>query len=508
MSSADCERWIALSDQAAVGEDLSSRDQTWLAQHASTCSDCGREAALYTSLRDAVGRPERLVVPPSAAHPRTRRSPMRMALAGAVALAASLAIVLSIIAGIARSRGGRTVVLAPDQAPSMTARLLFSSGGARLGAGPAQAGQPVKHGERIGTEDGLACVAMASSITVCLDAMSAATIALADPKQTIVYLEKGRLLARLDHQPAGRTFLVRTAQAEVQAVGTRFSVGISKDGQTQVRLHEGKVAVRAANHVASDLAAPVQARVGDDIRVAPMPEAASHDDDLLSGLSTLSRSETLRIARIVTIPAGAEVSFDNVAMGRTPLSAVLAADTHVRLAMEGYVPASDWISVAEGGMEGDMIERRFTLTAVPAPEAQPVPPARARRETPLPSPSHLLAEAQALRARGAYDACARVYRRLWSEFPGSEESKVSMISLGELELGKRNRPEAALEAFSAYVRVGGTLEREARYGRIRALRAIGRDGEADAESATFLRDYPTTIQSATLRRQIREVHAP
>ena len=76
-----------------------------------------------------------------------------------------------------------------------------------------------------------------------------------------------------------------------------------------------------------------------------------------------------------------------------------------------------------------------------------------------------------------------------------------MISLGELELGKRNRPVAALEAFSAYLRVGGSLEREARFGRIRALRALGRNGEADADSTTFLRDYPTSMPAATLRRQ-------
>ena len=261
-----------------------------------------------------------------------------------VALAASVAIV----AGLARNRGGRTVTPVAVQAPPLAARLVFASGSARLGAGPAQAGQAVTHGERIGTDDGLACMAIASSITVCLDAMSAATFALADPKQTIVYLEKGRLLARLDHQPAGRTFLVRTAQAEVQAVGTRFSVGISDDGQTQVRLHEGKVTVRAANHVASDLAAPVQARVGDDIRVAPMPATASQDDDLLSDLSTLPRTETRAIARIASIPAGADVSFDNVVMGKTPVSTVLAADAHVRLAMAGYVPVSEWISVADG----------------------------------------------------------------------------------------------------------------------------------------------------------------
>ena len=248
------------------------------------------------------------------------------------------------------------------QAPPLTARLLFASGSARLGTGAAQAGQAVTHGERIGTDDGLACMAIASSITVCLDAMSAATVALADPKQTIVYLEKGRLLARLDPQPAGRTFLVRTAQAEVQAVGTRFSVGISDDGQTQVRLHEGKVAVRAANHVASDLAAPVQARVGDDIRVAPMPATASQDDDLLSDLSTLPRTETRAIARLASIPAGADVSFDNVAMGKTPVSTVLAADAHMRLAMAGYVPVSEWISVADGAT----IERTFALTALAA----------------------------------------------------------------------------------------------------------------------------------------------
>jgi ferric-dicitrate binding protein FerR (iron transport regulator) len=496
VSSADCERWVALSDQAAVGQDLSGRDQAWLVQHARTCRDCGREADLYASLRDAVGRPEMLVVPSPPARPIARRSPVWIATLGTVALAA----VVAIVAGVARNRGSRAFTPASVQEPPLTARVLFASGSARLGSGPAQAGQSVKHGESIGTDEGLACVAIASSITVCLDAMSAATVALADPKQTIVYLEKGRLFARLDHQPTGRTFLVRTAQAEVQAVGTRFSVGVSDDGQTQVRLHEGKLTVRAANQVASDLAAPVQAHVGDDIRLAPMPATASQDDDLLSDLSTLPRADTRAIARLASIPAGADVWFDNVAMGKTPVSTVLGADAHVRLAMAGYVPVNEWISMAAGAT----IDRTFTLTALAAPAERPDRPARAHRGATAPSPSRLLAMAQALRARGAYDTCAQVYRRLCSEFPSSEESKVSMISLGELELGKRNHPVAALEAFSAYLRVGGTLEREARYGRIRALRAVGRDGEANAESATFLRDYPTSIQSATLRRQVHE----
>jgi ferric-dicitrate binding protein FerR (iron transport regulator) len=450
---------------------------------------------LYSSLREAVGHPELLVVPSPAARPRGRRSTLRIAMLGAVALAASIALV----AGLARNRGGRAVTPASVEDAQVTARVLFLSGSARLEAGPGQAGQSLKDGERIDTDDGLACIAIAGSITVCLDATSVATVSLANPKQTIVYLEKGRLLARLDRQPAGRTFLVRTAQAEVQAVGTRFSVSIS-EGQTQVRLHEGKLAVRAANHVASDMAAPVEAQVGDDIRLAPMPATASHDDEVLSDLSTWPRADTRAIVRLASIPAGADVSFDNVAMGKTPVSTVLTADAHVRLSMAGYLPVNAWIAPAAGAT----VERTFTLTALAAPAESPDRPARAHRGAAARTPSQLLAMAQALRARGAYDECARVYRRLWSEFPGSEESQVSMISLGELELGKRNRPEAALEAFSAYLRVGGTLEREARYGRIRALRAVGRDGEADAESATFLRDYPASTQSATLRRRVHE----
>ncbi len=495
MSSADCEHWVALSDQTALGQDVSDRDRAWLVQHARGCGDCGREAAFYASLRDALGRPEMLVVPPPAARPTARRSPVRIALLGTLALAASAALAV----GLARHRGGPTGAPAAVQAPAPVARLLLASGSARLRDGPAQAGQEVAHGERIVTDNGLACIAIAGSITVCLDEMSAATIAIADPMQTVVYLEKGRLLARLDHQPAGRTFLVRTAQAEVEAVGTQFSVGISNDGQAQVRLHEGRVAVRATNHVASVLAAPVEAQVGDDIRVAPMSAIASQDDSMLSSLSTLPRAQAPAIVRLASIPGGADVSFDNVAMGRTPVSTVLAADTHVRLTMAGYAPVSAWISVADGAA----IERSFTLTALPAPPGQPGRPAGGHRAARLQSPGHFLAMAQALRERGAYDACAEVYRRLWSEFPGSDESKVSMISLGELELGKRNHPTAALEAFSAYLRVGGTLEREARFGRIRALRALGRDGEADAESAAFLRDYPTSIKSATLRRHVQ-----
>lgn len=425
MMASDCQRWATLSDRLAVGEGVSDREQAWLAHHARGCAECAREAALYASLREAVGRPERLLVAAPVAGSRGRLLTVRRASVALLALAAGIALGF----GLRPERGGVQLARPVASPAPLTARLLFASGEAQPGQTTAAAGRSVVHGERLATRDGRACLAIAGSITVCLDRHSTATVSLADPSRAVVQLERGRLLARLDRQPAGRSFAVRTPKAEVQAVGTRFSVTLAEDGQTQVRLHEGRVAVRAANRLSSDLVAPAQANVGDDIRVVPM---VPNDDDLLAELS------------------GAP----------------------------GVQPA----------------------VAVPrVPEAPPRAPLA--RTSVRPSPAELLAKAQATRARGAYDACAQLYRRLWSEHPGSEEAKVSMVSLGELELGKRDRPAAALEAFTAYLQAGGPLEREARFGRIRALRALGRQAEAERDSAAFLRDYPTSVQATALRRE-------
>lgn len=498
MSAADCKRWMELTDQAAVGEHLTERDQAWLAQHASSCGQCSAERQFYTSLRDALGRPAMLVVPSRVTAAPIGRASSRRPLYWGLALAASVALAL----------GGRSVLRKsrPASAPplaAVTAQVLLASGEARLGLAPAQAGQKVPHGERLSTGSGLACMGIANSFDVCLAGASAAVFALDDARQIVVYLERGALMARLDHQPAGRKFFVRTAGAEVQAVGTRFSVHLADDGNMRVRLHEGRLAVRAASHISTDLAAPVQASIARDIRVAPLSPAAIGEDKLLADMVEVVRPENRASLTLTSTPAGADVFLDNVAMGKTPLSVSLHGAAHLRLSLPGYEPISVWIACEACGQSPQpSIERAFTLTALPvSPPDVSEKPSPIRHVAAHVSPDQLLAKAQALRARGQYQACAQLYRRLWSEFPGSEEAKVSMISLGELELVHAKSPVAALEAFNAYLRVGGALEREARFGKIRALRALGRHGEAYAESARFLRDYPTGMQAAALRRE-------
>jgi ferric-dicitrate binding protein FerR (iron transport regulator) len=490
MSATDCQRWMELTDQAAVGEHLTDKEQAWLAQHASTCSQCGAERQFYNSLREALGRPEALVVPAPATPIPVRRTSARM-LVG-----------LALAAGIALALGGHLILRKPAPlalpSPAPTAQVLLASGDAHLGPARAEAGQAVPQGERLSTGAGLACMSIAKSVEVCLDGASTATFAQSDPDQILVYLEKGTLMARLDHQPPGRKFSVRAAGAEVQAVGTRFSVHLVDDGDLRVRLHEGRLAVRAASRISTDLAAPVQASIAQDIRVEPISPTATGEDQPLSQLVDATRSESGATLVLTSLPPGADVLVDNVAVGKTPLSMYLAATAHVRLSLPGYAPVSEWIEVSEQ----PRIERAVTLAASPmSPPVATERRAPVRHATTPVSPDQLLAKAQSLRARGEYPACAQIYRRLWSEFPDSEAAKVSMISLGELELVRTRNPASALDAFNAYLRLGGPLDREARFGKIRALRMLDRSEEADAETARFLRDYPTGIQATTLRRK-------
>jgi hypothetical protein len=94
------------------------------------------------------------------------------------------------------------------------------------------------------------------------------------------------------------------------------------------------------------------------------------------------------------------------------------------------------------------------------------------------------------------------YQRLLQEYPGSAEARVALVSRGELQLAQLADASAALGSFDTYLRGGGALRQEASYGRIRALRRLGRLREAEAATRAFLSAYPRSVQAATLRKEI------
>ncbi|MEX1368715.1 MAG: tetratricopeptide repeat protein [Nannocystaceae bacterium] len=88
----------------------------------------------------------------------------------------------------------------------------------------------------------------------------------------------------------------------------------------------------------------------------------------------------------------------------------------------------------------------------------------------------LLSQARASRRAGDRKAAISYYERLIRRHPSAAISRASMVSVGDLylDIGK---PVAALRWFDRYLEQGGTLSQEARIGRIKALRALGRTAQ-------------------------------
>ena len=117
-------------------------------------------------------------------------------------------------------------------------------------------------------------------------------------------------------------------------------------------------------------------------------------------------------------------------------------------------------------------------------------------------PEALLNDAQTWVAAGQTDEAMAAYRILIVRYPHSAEARASLVSLGRLSLA-RNEAAAALAEFDRYlVGGGGSLEVEARYGRIRALQKLSRDDDERAAIVDFLERHGDSVHAAPLRARL------
>ncbi|MDC0668007.1 tetratricopeptide repeat protein [Nannocystis radixulma] len=138
-----------------------------------------------------------------------------------------------------------------------------------------------------------------------------------------------------------------------------------------------------------------------------------------------------------------------------------------------------------------------TTAKQPADPATELAPPAVPREA-IASPEELLREAQARLGDGEAARAIAAYETLLRHHPRSVEAQAARISLGNLLL-VRNQPARALRAFDRYL--GGDLAEEALYGKIGALRRLGRAREVEAASAEFLARYPDSLYAPKLRAQ-------
>jgi predicted TPR repeat methyltransferase len=131
-----------------------------------------------------------------------------------------------------------------------------------------------------------------------------------------------------------------------------------------------------------------------------------------------------------------------------------------------------------------------------------VPQRCRRRAEPPRGAADLLVAARERRGRGDEAGATTAYRELFARHGKSPEAYAALVPFGEIELGS-GHAQAALDAFDTYLASGGSLEEEARFGRIHALRMLGRTAEERAAIEAMIERFPGGALSTSLRDRLR-----
>jgi len=191
----------------------------------------------------------------------------------------------------------------------------------------------------------------------------------------------------------------------------------------------------------------------------------------------------LRVAGVRLSGADATVAVERTVDGRWSV--------HVREGSVELQTPEGTRSLVAGDRFGPDPERDLAVDAAAEPSG-----ARAA----VPDAATLLQRARIARAEGAMADAASHYRRLLRSYPRSSLAGPAWVALGQVELS-RGRTRAALEAFDRYLQRGGPLAEEAAYGRIEALRTLGRTDDERAATERFLAKYPGSSYAGRLRRR-------
>jgi hypothetical protein len=259
----DCERWITLSDRAAVGDALAEGDAAFVAEHARSCAECGREARFYEALPAAIALPSR------------RRLVRQM-----VAIAVAAAVAAGVIFFVLHREPPKTAALTPSSssASEPAPRASAVRGDLHSGDRALTASEPLAEGSVVTTATA-GCLGVDPSIDLCVAKGTVALTHLSNDR--VVTLESGTAVAKLAKQPAGSSFSIATRAGTVRAIGTMFSVRVSPDG-TRLVLHEGHVRVTHQGKE-DDVIAPATFDLVTGERGAVSPSDDTADDALLRG---------------------------------------------------------------------------------------------------------------------------------------------------------------------------------------------------------------------------------
>ncbi|MBI3205787.1 MAG: FecR domain-containing protein [Myxococcales bacterium] len=479
--SEDCERWAELADRRMLEEPVSADEAQFLAEHAESCAACRAEAkawddfadseqqirleepdahALVARALEAVAQPsaKKLPLAPAGAaeHPGAsgasevrgtnaeapiaKKLPLRDLEAARRAKTRRTLAAASVVLALA---AGVAITLrspAPGPAPAATVAVLESASGNVTSSGaPVVAGAGLAAGARIDVGPGArACIAF----------------------------DGGKIRSCLDQ-------------------GASLSLTAASGAQRRLTLHQGTV-VTALDKLPAGSAFTVDAEDGEATvtgTIFSVTRAAGDKSVAVRVHEGSVRTRAGAASRSVT--AGNELE-----LGPDRSRPVDPSVERHELELLGLAERAAARPVPE-----------TTSTAAP-PEPPPSASSAGKDLPPKPSPADMLGAARKLRASGNSSGAAEAYRALMTAHPKSAEAHAALLSLAELQLGPLGDAAGALRSYDAYLRSGGGLSQEARYGRIQALGRLGRRSEERVAIEEFVRAYPNSVQARALAARI------
>jgi tetratricopeptide (TPR) repeat protein len=456
MSSSERELWEGIVDREALGEPPSAEERARRDVLARTHADCAAETEVYRALGAAIGKASRqadagdrliqTALRVNASESAALLAPAPRSLRARAGFAAGVVSVLAAIAVLLASRAERTVV---SPAPADSAAV------------PPKVASAPSDVERTARLEGVEGSVLVDGATP----RGVARVALGSRVQ----IGTGRACLAFERD------VVACAGAGSELVVTALGA------QQELELVKGHlVAVLksqpAGSHFAVSTASGVVRAVGTVFAVEVGPASGTT-------LRVLEGSVAARMSGVERLVEPGQA----LVLGAGDASPVRESDLDRDRAVVSAVPSF-----------APALGERATLSFAPGSRAASRGVKEAARAEP--SALALLELASKARSRGAYAEAARHYEQLLRAHASTPEGRAATIGLAELRLSRLGEPARALALFERYLASGGSLSQEAHYGKIQALRALGRAHDAEREVAAFLELYPTSAYAGSLRK--------
>lgn len=546
VSNEDCARILELDIKKAHGHAISEAEQQLYKQHVANCPHCILELSVLEALAEettacgalpeldelsrrrfvdeVIARADsmdRKFMEEDADPPSGRERFRFYALVGTLAAAAIAAVLFwqypanqtSSSPAVAR-RG------LPAAQGALNGHFALLSGEVLVGTHSAVIGDQLESGDRVETGDGRTVITLPSEIVLSLARDTSLEIQSRRDLGYEVTLDRGQLHVSLPPDVDRGGFNIVTQKGTVDVTGTVFSME-ADESSVKVRVLRGQVEISDRGGRQRRLGTSAGTSLGSS-RVWSLSQ--NEEESLWEAVRVLEllHVEDNAIIDVQSSPLGADVEVDSVFIGKTPVKASIRSGyREIHLAMNGGESARKLVDLHKGSLmswdvdfrslgenlESDTGDLLATDSSEKSGKASKIKKKSGRKEGL--SASQLLKRAQELRASLDWKGAADMYAHLIRKFPNADETRAAYVSLGEVQLSKLGRPMSALRHFNDYLAVAqaGPLAREALYGKIRSLRALGRLEEEEEAISLFLKRFPGSIRSKEIQSRQKELQS-